>query len=72
MGKNKKIENKIEGIYRSASKSFGFVKLLSGEEIYISAKDSLDAMNDDRDEIKITDNSTSDSRNREGKTLILL
>ena len=72
MGKNKKIENKIEGIYRSASKSFGFVKLLSGEEIYISAKDSLDAMNDDRVEIKITDNSTSDSRNREGKIIKII
>ena len=72
MGKNKNNKNGIEGIYRSASKSFGFVKLLSGEEVYIAAKDSLDAMNDDRVEIKITDNSVSDNRNREGKVIKIL
>ena len=43
----RKKKEKLEGVYRVASKSFGFVKLLSGEEIYVSSKDSMDALNDD-------------------------
>ena len=72
MGKNKNSKTEIEGVYRSASKSFGFVKLLSGEEVYIAAKDSLDAMNNDKVLIKITNNAVSDNKNREGKVIKIL
>ena len=72
MGKNKNSKIEIEGVYRSASKSFGFVKLPSGEEVYIATKDSLDAMNNDKVLIKITNNAVSDNKNREGKVTKIL
>ncbi len=68
--KNK--DNSIEGIYRVASKNFGFVKIDGDEEIYVSSKDSLDAMNDDRVIIKIISEKTSDKKNREGKVIKII
>ena len=76
MAKNKQKESEYEGIFRLASKSFGFVKLNAGmpseEEIYVSSKDSMEAMNDDRVLVKITSHNTSDNRKREGKIIKIL
>ena len=72
MGKNKKTENELEGIYRTASKSFGFVMLESGEEIYVPTKDSMNAMNEDRVAIKITKSTATDKKNREGKVIKII
>ena len=76
MAKNKQKESEYEGIFRLASKSFGFVKLNVGmpseEEIYVSSKDSMEAMNDDRVLVKITSHNTSDNRKREGKIIKIL
>ena len=76
MAKHKQKESEYEGIFRLASKSFGFVKLNAGmpseEEIYVSSKDSMDAMNDDRVLVKITSHNTSDNRKREGKIIKIL
>ena len=65
-------ENKIEGIYRVASKNFGFVRIESGEELYVAAKDSLDAMNDDRVLIKVISEKSGDKKNREAKVLKII
>ena len=75
--KNNKIkESEYEGIFRLASKSFGFVKLNVGtdneEEIYVSSKDSLSAMNDDRVLVKIISNKSADNKKREGKIIKIL
>lgn len=76
MAKHKQKESEYEGIFRLASKSFGFVKLNAGmpseEEIYVSSKDSMEAMNDDRVLVKITSHNTSDNRKREGKIIKIL
>ena len=72
MGKKKKEENKIEGIFRSASKSFGFVKIGTGEEIYIASKDSLNAMTDDKVAIKIINENGGTNKKREGKIIKIL
>ena len=69
MGKKKKEEIKLEGIYRQASKSFGFVRLESGEEVYVPSSASMNAMNDDKVAIKITSEKTDDKKNREGKVI---
>ena len=76
MAKKKKIESEYEGIFRLASKTFGFVKLNAGtpkeEEIFVLAKDSLDAMNDDRVLVKITSDNAGDNKKREGKIIKIL
>lgn len=76
MAKKKQKESEYEGIFRLASRAFGFVKLNIGtskeEEIYVSAKDSMDAMNDDRVLVKITSSDTSENRKREGKIIKIL
>ena len=76
MAKKKQKESEYEGIFRLASKSFGFVKLNAGmpneEEIYVSTRDSMDAMNDDRVLVKITSQNTSDNKKREGKIIKIL
>ena len=72
--KNK--ESEYEGIFRLASKSFGFVKIKVGtlleEEIYVSTKDSLDAMNDDTVLVKITTSNNDITKRREGKIIKVL
>ena len=69
-------ESEYEGIFRLASKSFGFVKINVGtsdeEEIYISTKDSLDAMNDDRVLVKIKTSNVDIDKKREGKIIKVL
>lgn len=76
MAKKKQKESEYEGIFRLASKSFGFVKLNPGmpneEEIYVSSKDAMEAMDDDRVLVKITSQSTADNRKREGKIIKIL
>lgn len=76
MAKKKQKESEYEGIFRLASKSFGFVKLNIGtpkeEEIYVSNKDAMDAMNDDRVLVKIISNSVGDNKKREGKIIKIL
>ncbi len=66
--KNKNIE--YEGIYRTVNKNFGFVKINNNEkneeEIYISAKDSLSALNDDKVIVQIKKKSISENKKREG------
>ena len=69
MSKKKKEENKIEGVYRLASKTFGFVRTESGEEIFVPAKDSMNAMTDDKVVIKITADKTDTNKKREGKVI---
>lgn len=68
----RKKKEKLEGVYRAASKSFGFVKLLSGEEIYVSSKDSMDALNDDRVAIEILSDKTDKSKSREAKVIKII
>lgn len=58
-------EPEFEATYRLASKSFGFATLDTGEEIWISTKDSMHAMNDDKVLVKILNRSSGKSR--EGK-----
>ena len=75
--KNKKTkESEYEGIFRLASKSFGFVKINVGtsseEEVYVSTKDSLDAMNDDRVLVKIKTSNVDVDKKREGKIIKVL
>ena len=75
--KNKKnIESEYEGYFRLANKSFGFVKINVGtsfeEEIYISTKDSLDAMNDDKVIVKIKSSNVGIDKKREGKIIKVL
>lgn len=75
--KSKKTKNEYEGIFRVASKNFGFVKILNlDEEIYISSRDSMNAMNDDKVVVKIFDDKTKDSKNdsmhKEGKITKIL
>ncbi len=76
MSKNKIKESEYEGIYRLASKSFGFVKINTGtskeEEIFVTSKDSLNAMNDDRVLVKIIADKTSENKSREGKIIKIL
>ena len=76
MAKKKKIESEYEGIFRLASKTFGFVKLNAGtpkeEEIFVLAKDSLDAMNDDRVLVKITSDNAGENKKREGKIIKII
>lgn len=76
MAKKKKKESEYEGIFRLASRAFGFVKLNAGtpkeEEIFVLAKDSLDAMNDDRVLVKITSDNVGDNKKREGKIIKIL
>lgn len=76
MAKKKKKESEYEGIFRLASKAFGFVKLNAGtpkeEEIFVLTKDSLDAMNDDRVLVKITSDNVGDNKKREGKIIKIL
>lgn len=71
MSKSKIKMNEYEGIFRLASKSFGFVKIINDngepEEVYIASKDSLSALNDDKVIVKITKNSSSDNKKKEGK-----
>ena len=55
-------ESEYEGIYRAANKSFGFVKINDDEEIYVSSKDSLHAMNDDRGIVKLTADKNSEKK----------
>ena len=75
MNKKRFKESEYEGIYRLASKSFGFVKLNYGmpdeEEIYVSSKDSLNAMNDDKVLVKIISNRVGDKK-REGKIIKII
>ena len=61
----KKRKENLEAIYRAASRTFGFARLNDGEEIYISSKDSMDAMNDDKVLIEITLDKSSDKKNRD-------
>ena len=72
--KNKNIE--YEGIYRLASKSFGFVKIFNDneneEEIYIAAKDSMSALNDDRVLVQIKTNKVIENKKREGVIVKIL
>ena len=76
MAKKKQKESEYEGIFRLASRSFGFVKLNIGtpneEEIYVSARDSMDAMNDDRVLVKIKSSDTATNKKREGKIIKIL
>lgn len=76
MAKKKQKESEYEGIFRRASRPFGFVKLNAGlpneEEIYVSTKDSMDAMDDDRVLVKITSQDTSANKKREGKIIKIL
>ena len=66
-------ESEYEGVYRLASKSFGFVKIKKTnnkeEEVYVAVRDSLDAMNDDKVIVKIKSDCRSDGKNREGKII---
>ena len=68
----KKRKENLEAIYRAASRTFGFARLNDGEEIYISSKDSMDAMNDDKVLIEITLDKSSDKKNREGKVVKII
>lgn len=72
--KNK--ESEYEGTFRLANKSFGFVKINLGqideEEIYVSTKDSLDAMNDDKVLVKLKSQNTGIDKKREGKIIKVL
>ena len=72
--KNKNVE--YEGVYRLASKSFGFVKIFNDneneEEIYIAAKDSLSALNDDRVLVQIKPNKVIENKKREGVIVKIL
>ena len=74
--KKKQKESEYEGIFRLASKSFGFVKLNIGtpkeEEIYVATKDSMDAMNDDRVLVKIISRKVIENKKREGKIIKIL
>ena len=65
-------ENKMEGVYRAASKNFGFVMLDSGEELYVSSKDSLAAMNDDKVAVKVLPKATGENKNREAKVIKII
>ena len=65
-------ESEYEGIYRAANKSFGFVKINDDEEIYVSSKDSLHAMNDDRVIVKLTADKNSAKKKREGIIIKIL
>ena len=73
MGNKNIKESEYEGIFRLASKSFGFVKINVGksneEEIYVSTKDSIDAMNDDRVLVKIKNSKVFTDKKREGKII---
>lgn len=68
----KKRKENLEATYRAASRTFGFARLNDGEEIYISSKDSMDAMNDDKVLIEITLDKSSDKKNREGKVVKII
>lgn len=76
MAKKNKKESEYEGIFRQASKSFGFVKLNVGtakeEEIFVLAKDALEAMNEDRVLVKIISDKTSENKKRVGKIIKIL
>lgn len=71
MGKISNKENEYEGVYRSASKLFGFVLLDTNEEIYVASKDSLFALNDDKVIVKIINNGDR-GKSREGKIIKIL
>lgn len=60
-----KAEPEFEARYRIATKNFGFATLNTGEEIWVSSKDSLNAMNDDKVLVKILKRTSGKSR--EGK-----
>lgn len=76
MGHKKQKESEYQGIFRLASKSFGFVKLNIGtdkeEEIYVSTKDSMDAMNDDSVIVKIISKGSDENKKREGRIIKIL
>lgn len=64
-------ESEYEGIYRIASKLFGFVLLDSGEEIYVASKDSLFALNNDKVIVKIINNGNN-GKSREGRIIKII
>ena len=72
---NNEKKSEIEGVYRLASKTFGFVKINAGlpneEEVYIPIKDSLDALNDDKVIIKIVKDANY-GKKKEGKVIKIL
>lgn len=70
MGNSKKKESEYEGIFRSASKSFGFVCLENNEEIYVSKDDTMFAMTGDKVIVKIINN--KQGKLREGKIIKIL
>lgn len=77
LGKAKKGKNEYEGIYRVATKNFGFVKLINlDEEVFVTSHDSMNAMDDDKVLIKIIEDKTNDKKNdgkhREGKILKII
>lgn len=77
LGKAKKGKSEYEGIYRVASKNFGFVKLMNlDEEVFVASRDSMNAMDDDKVLIKIIENENNDKKNdgkhREGKILKII
>ena len=64
LGKAKKGKSEYEGIYRVASKNFGFVKLINlDEEVFVASRDSMNAMDDDKVLIKIIENENNDKKN---------
>lgn len=76
MSKSKIKNNEYEGVFRLASKSFGFVKIINDdnieEEVYVSAKDSLSALNDDKVIVKITKDICKDNKRREGQVVKII
>ncbi|MCQ2609489.1 MAG: ribonuclease R, partial [Lachnospiraceae bacterium] len=70
-----KKENGIEGIYRGASRSFGFVCIDKGteyeKEVYVSHRDSMCAMDGDKVLVMITKKENVDKK-AEGKIIKIL
>lgn len=76
MSKSKYKNNEYEGIFRLASKSFGFVKIKNSnnedEEIYVTSKDAMSALNDDSVIVQITKDSHKANTKREGKIIKII
>ena len=63
----------IPGIFNRNEKGFGFVKLENEEEIYISSKDTMNALNGDKVLIKIFKENVNDSSHKkEGKIIYII
>ena len=60
--------NMFFGIYEAKSSKFGFIRLDSGDDIYIAKEDSLGAMNNDKVIVKLISNNTAD-KNAEGSVI---